>query len=178
MDMTKLEEEIYGKIDIAFSINSIVPRNPKDTPIILDEIYKAVKPGGRFIAILPSFDTILYLKKLWYERRIKLLKERYNHGIKKVGSKLKARWDTYREFKRRKLNERKDLYADDGSNVQRFIHESEIEHLLKKAGFELKQMEKVTYPWELCKKYNYDYFPEKKEIWDWFVVAKKPGNGE
>lgn len=185
MDMTKLEEEmerieedIYGKIDIAFSINSILPRNPKDTPIILDEIYKSLKPGGLFIAILPSFDTILHLKKLWYERRIKLLKKRYNHGIKKVGSKLKARWDTYREFKRRKLNVRKHLYADDGSNVQRFIHKSEIKLLLNKAGFVLKQMEEVTYPWKLCEKYNYDYFPGKDEIWDWFVVAEKPGNGE
>jgi len=173
-EMEKLEEEIYGEIDIAFSINSILPRNPKDTPIILDEIYKAVKPGGLFIAILLSFDTILYLKELWYKRRIEHLEKRYKHSIKKLGSKLKARWDTYREFKRRKLNKRKHLYADDGSNVQRFIHENKIKPLFNKAGFELKKTEKVTYSWKLCKEYNYECFLGKKDIWYWFVVAKKP----
>jgi ubiquinone/menaquinone biosynthesis C-methylase UbiE len=175
-EMKKLKEEIYGKIAIAFSINSILPRNPKDTPIILHEIYKTLNPGGLFIAILPSFDTVLYLKELWYKRRVNELKELWHKDrIKKLGSSWKARRDTNREFhKCRKLNKRKHLYADDGSNVQRFIRDNEIQHLLKKAGFELKQKEKVTYPWELCKKYNYDYFPEKKEIWDWFVVAKKP----
>ena len=181
MDMTRLEEEmgkkeeeIYGKIDIAFSINSILPRNPKDTPIILHEIYNALTPGGIFIAIVPAFDTVLYLKELWYERRIERLKERYKHSIKKLGSKLEAIMDTRREFyKCRKLNKRKQLYADDFSNVQRFIHDNKIQDLLKDAGFELLQKEKVTYPWELCKKYNYDYFPGKEEIWDWFVVAEK-----
>lgn len=49
----------------------------------------------------------------------------------------------------------------------------EKDQVLKKAGFEILKKEKVTYPWELCKKYNYDYFPGEKEIWDWFVVAKK-----
>jgi len=145
MDMTKLEEEmeklgeeIYGKIDIAFSINSILPRNHKDTPIILHEIYNALKPGGLFIAILPSFDTVLYLKKLWYKRRTKHLKERYKYNIKKLRWICEARMDTWRKFhKHLKLNKHKHLYADDGSNVQRFIHEKEIKRLLKKAGFEI-----------------------------------------
>ena len=182
MDMTKLEEEmekieedIYGKIDIAFSINSILPRSHKDTPIILHEIYNALKPGGLFIAILPSFDTVLYLKGLWYKDRIKRLEERYEHSIRKLGSNLEAFMDTRREFyKCRKLNKRKHLYADDGSNVQRFIHEKEIKPLLKKAGFEILKKEEVTYPWGLCNEYNYGNFhEEEKEIWDWFVVAKK-----
>lgn len=164
MDMTNLME-VYGEIDIAFSINSILPRHPGDTPIILKEIYKSLKPGGLFVAVLPSFDSVLYLKDLWYK-----------HNIKKLGSKWKAKLETWREFhKRRRLNVRDGLYADDFSNVQRFIHDKEIEPLLRKAGFDLRQKEKVTYPWELCKIYNYGYFPEEeKNIWDWFVVAEKP----
>lgn len=165
MDMTNLME-IYGEIDIAFSINSILPRDPNDTPIILKEIYKSLKPGGLFIAILPSFDSVLYLKEVWYKRY-----------VKKLESKWKAKGETKREFyKRRKLNERTCLYADDFSNVQRFIRDEEIEPLLRKAGFDLTRIKKVTYPWELCKRYNYGYFPEEeKNIWDWFVVAEKPG---
>lgn len=184
MDIIDLRK-LYGKIDIAFSINSILPRDPNDTPKMIQEIYRTLKPGGLFIAILPSFDTILYLKKLWFEDYFNKLeskrkaKRRSNfpysiaHWLKKEKNKWKAELATYLEFRKRKLNKTKHLYADDFVNVQRFIHENEIRPLLEKTGFKILYKDKVTYPWKLCEKYNYGYFPEKDEIWDWFVVAKK-----
>lgn len=185
MDITNLSE-LYEKIDIAFSINSILPRNPNDTPKMIQEIYKALKPGGLFIGILPSFDTVLYLKKLWLEdyfnklenKRKAKLKSNFPysmaHWFKKEKNKWKAELETYLEFRKRKLNKRKHLYADDFVNVQRFIHESEIKDLLvDDADFKILHKDKVIYPWEVCKKYNYEYFPGNDEIWDWFVVAKK-----
>jgi ubiquinone/menaquinone biosynthesis C-methylase UbiE len=98
IDMTNLSE-ISGDIDIAFSINSILPRNPNDIPIILDEIYNALKPGGLFIAILPSFDTVLYLKELWYKHNIE------NKKRSKWKAERKAKWKVMQEFhKHHKLN--------------------------------------------------------------------------
>jgi ubiquinone/menaquinone biosynthesis C-methylase UbiE len=184
MNITNLSE-LYEKIDIAFAINSILPIDPNDTPKMIQEIYNALKPGGLFIAILPSFDTILYLKKLWLEdyfnklesKRKAKLKNNFPYPIanwlKKEKNKWKAELATYLEFRKRKLNMTKHLYVDDFVNVQRFIHENEIRPLLEKTGFKILYKDKVTYPWKLCKKYNYDYFPGNDEIWDWFVVAKK-----
>jgi len=190
MDLSKL----YKKIDIAFSINSILPRNPDDTPEMIKEIYKTLKPGGRFIAILPSFDAVLHLKKLWSEdcfnklERKREAKRRNNfpysiaNWFKKEKNKWEAKRKTYSEFRERKLNETKHLYAGDFGIVQRFIHEEEIQGLLGKAGFKkILYKAKVKYPWKLCEKYNYGYFPisdeENEEIWDWFVVAKKEIQG-
>ena len=176
IDMTNMEEmkKIYGTIDIAFSINSILPRNPNATPIILHEIFDILKPGGLFIAIFPSFDAVLYLKELWCKCGIEDLKELCKHMIKNFGSKCKTKFETMLEFdKLRKLNVPKRLDADDFLNVHRFIYDKDTQPLLRKAGFILTHMEKVTYhPYELCKEYDYDYFPEE-EIWDWFVVAEK-----
>jgi SAM-dependent methyltransferase len=79
------------KIDIAFSINSILPRNPNAIPIILDEIYKSLTPGGLFIAILPSFDTVLYLKELWYKCRIDDLETLCKFRLKNFGKKMESK---------------------------------------------------------------------------------------
>lgn len=186
MEMTNLSE-LYEKIDIAFSINSILPRNPNDTPKMIKEIYETLKPGGRFIAILPSFDAVLYLKKLWSEeclnklerKREAKLKSKFPYSIanwfKKERDKWEAKRETYSEFRKRKLNKKKHLYAGDFGIVQRFICENEIQGLLGDAGFKkILYKDKVKYSWKLCEKYNYGHFPESdKEIWDWFVVAKK-----
>jgi len=185
MHMTNLSE-MYGKIDIAFSINSILPRNPDNTLKMIQEIYKTLKPSGIFIAILPSFDTILYLKKLWSEdyfnklerKREAKLQSNFPYSIVNWFRKEKNIWEAelkaYFKCRKRKLNKTKQLYAGDFGIVQHFIHENEIQFLLGKAGFEkILDKAKVKYPWKLCKKYNYGYFPEKDEIWDWFVVAKK-----
>lgn len=186
MEMTNLSE-LYEKIDIAFSINSILPRNPNDTPNMIKEIYETLKPGGKFIAILPSFDAVIDLKELWSKeclnklerKREAKLKSKFPYSIanwfKKEKNKWEAKRETYSECRKRKLNKKKHLYAGDFGIVQRFICENEIQGLLEDAGFKkILRRAKVKYPWKLCEKYNYGYFPESgKEIVDYFVVAKK-----
>jgi hypothetical protein len=34
-------------------------------------------------------------------------------------------------------------------------------------------MKKVLYPWEYARDFDYGYFPDKPEIWDWFVEAER-----
>lgn len=162
LDMRDLRT-VYNTFDIAFSVNSILPPNPSDVPIILSEIFKSLYAGGLFVSILPSFDTVLYLKELTF-------KDLLNKGT----SELKAKGMVDELFiKKRKLDEELGLYADDGVHVQKFLHIDEIRTLLPEAGFRIKLIEKVVYPWELSRKHGYGYFPGKPEIWDWFVVATK-----
>ena len=77
-------------------------------------------------------------------------------------------------------NARERLDAEDFLNVYHYIYGKEIRPLLEKTGFELKLMDKVTYPpCKLCEEYDYDYdYFSEEDFWDWLVVAKKPGNGE
>ncbi len=167
MDMTNLGK-LNKNIDIAFSINSILPSNPKDTLCILKQIHSVLKPKGLFIGILPSFDAVLHLKNL-YRRDVE---KKLNC---KFLAKQRAQIKIWYEFKfHRKLNIKHCLYADDFINTQRFIHDKDIKPILEKTGFQIEKEDKVIYPWNICMNYNYGYFPdEKKQIWDCFVVARK-----
>lgn len=150
---------------------------------MLRQIAKTLKPNGMFVAVLPSFDAVEYLKKLEFKRfkesraedLPKLLKTK---PLKSIVSYLWACLDTWKLFHReRRMNRRKKLYADDNVNIQRFIQGREIKSLLAKAGLTLRQSpEKLHYSWDLAKRFNYGYFLEEEEIWDWFIVAWKGEN--
>jgi len=193
LDALDLSEH-YGEFDIVFSLNSILPRNPSDTPVMLREIARALKPRGLFVAVLPSFDTLLDLKKierpLFIERRAQRLPRfAKRHSI--IGTPLawirgrndlwKAfHWDkrmsgwidsTLGRFRLCRLVASKfgctlgpDLFADDGANLQRFINGDDIEQLLKKADLDLREKMRFEYSWEVATKYGYGHF--KPEIYE------------
>lgn len=175
IDMKDLKP-LYNKIDIVFSLNSILPQDPRDTEPMLHQIAKTLKPGAQFVAILPSFDTVEYLKNLEF-KQFKRSREQNlkKYPFKKILCYFWAWFDTRNLFLReRKMNKRKRLYADDGVNIQRFIHKRDIRPLLAKIGLTLqREPEKLHYPWELAKKFDYGDFPGEEEIWDWFIVAWK-----
>ena len=56
-DMQDLSS-IYNKLDIAISVNSILPETIGEVDKMISEIYRSIKPGGEFIGILPAADTI------------------------------------------------------------------------------------------------------------------------
>lgn len=53
---------------------------------------------------------------------------------------------------------------------------AKIQLLKKQQNADLRltcEPEKVYYPWELTRRFDYGYFPlAKEEIWDWFIVAE------
>lgn len=57
--------------DSIISINSIIPEKRKEADIIIKEAYRVLKPRGRFIAILPSYDNAKKAVKI-HRIRLKL----------------------------------------------------------------------------------------------------------
>lgn len=162
MDIRNLEV-FYDYSDIIFSINTIASYSLTVAKEMLEETFKALKVGGIFVAVFPAFDAVLYQRELtcaaYIERDLTF-------------SEAERKTDDY-FVRRNKLNLENRTYADDGVHDQKMFTEDEIHSLLQEIGFKDIVTKKVLYPWELCKKYGYGYFPGKPEIWDWFSVAHK-----
>jgi 2-polyprenyl-3-methyl-5-hydroxy-6-metoxy-1,4-benzoquinol methylase len=150
--------------DIIISVNSITPSTRDDVVLMLRKIRDHLKPNGSLMAILPSFDTTIYLKSLWKERYVKEYKctEHADRIIKSIDIN-------------KKVNESACCYADDGCISQCYHTQETIKKELENAGLRLtSKPEKIYYPWELTKKFDYGYFPKaKEEIWDWYVTAER-----
>ena len=153
----------YGYFDAAFLINTLTTYDVSVAEDIIKETFRILRAGGLFVAIFPSFDTVLYQRELTYASYI-------GQGLSCEEAREKT--DDY-FVRRKKLNLEKGTYADDGIHDQKFFTEDEIHALLQVTGFKDIVTEKVLYPWDLSKKYGYGYFPGKPEIWDWFCHAHK-----
>lgn len=112
-------------------------------------------------AIMPSYDTTLYLQKLWRE-----------HYTNSLGSSHADR--IVRALRRNKLaNDDEASYADDGQISQCYHTPETIKRELRAAGLRcVREPKEVRYPWELANRFDYGFFEGKEEIWDWFVVAE------
>jgi len=148
--------------DVVFSVNSILPPHRRDVVSMLTRIRESLAPEGRLLAILPSYDTTLYLLNLWVEHYRSMGAS--EAGIRKLEERFRSS---------KLMDDRQRLYADDEHNVQSYHDPETIKTEFNESGLKLMgEPEKVYYPWKLTKKYDYGYFPDaKEEIWDWFVIA-------
>ena len=68
-DLAPLRKKLnLNKLDIIFSINSIFAEDPNEIDMMLCQIALTLKSGGKLIAVLPSFDTVEYLRDLELEK--------------------------------------------------------------------------------------------------------------
>lgn len=176
--------------EVVFSLNSILPREPSDTPRILREIAASIKPGGTFVAILPAFDTVTALKEcelpFFVDRRRRLGGPPSLWGIRNV----LGRWDRWKAYHIKKRMSgwignsvgrlslarflwRKAfahsigpcLFADDGANLQRFIRKREIAVELNRAGLTIRSAypTEVYYDWASALKCGYGNFADPND---------------
>lgn len=152
------------KFDIIISSNSVLPKTRQDVVQLFLTLRELLKRSGKLLAILPAFDTTIYLKGLW---------EDYYRGLN-VGEEQVNRIS--RAFEETKLmNHTERSYADDGHNIQCYHTEETIPLEMTEGGLRIVgPPTKVYYPWELTRKFDYGYFPDAvEEIWDWFVVSER-----
>jgi len=150
------------KFDLIFSVNAILPSDRKDVVSILESISEGLSPHGQLWAIMPSYDTTEHL--------IQCIQKDLED---QVGSeKASAEAEHFR------LSKKSDpvtcSYADDGVHVQCYHTPETMMREFEEADLTiLKPLEKVYYPWELTRRYDYGFHPNHEEIWDWFVIAGK-----
>lgn len=148
--------------ELIVSVNAILPDSRAAILRQLRAIGRCLAPGGRLLAILPSFDTTEYLRDLW--------RRHYEAG----GLDEAAIAAAVTAFEQSRQMDPDNLaYADDGRNAQCYHTPASIKAEFAAAGLApLHPPEKVYYPWELTRRFGYGYFPDAgEEIWDWFVVA-------
>jgi SAM-dependent methyltransferase len=155
--------EATQKFDLILASNSILPRKRADVVTILGKIKDNLADDGLLLAILPSFDTCQYLLSRW--------EKIYRHRSSDEAYVQKC----VEAFQRSKKMNVDDLtYADDGVHSQCFHTPDSIAREFRAAGLEvIGKLQKVLYPWNYAKDFDYGYFPGTPEIWDWFVEARR-----
>jgi SAM-dependent methyltransferase len=151
------------RFDIIISVNSVLPAKREDVRRIFTAIRDNLRPTGKFYAVLPAFDACFALYEYWRSSY-----EAFSNDKDYVDRCAEAfRIAT-------KLDEKTMSYADDGVHPQSFHTEESIREDFGAVGLRIVGTpQKVKYPWEYARRLDYGYFPNKPEIWDWFVEAER-----
>jgi SAM-dependent methyltransferase len=146
------------RFDVAVAVNSLVMPDPRELDESLKQIHAVLRPGGRFLGIVPAMDAVHYVTTLLLDRALltgmPLESARRNaaaHGEHKY-------YDfAFGEFHYQGLH-------------QHFWHPFEVRYRLARTGFRRVRKAKVLLSWE--------QFPCSKELkihpapWDWFFSAE------
>jgi 2-polyprenyl-3-methyl-5-hydroxy-6-metoxy-1,4-benzoquinol methylase len=157
---TRKLREFRNKFDVVVSVNAILCPKISDVKNSLRSVFSTLKDEGMFFGVFPSMGSILYQGFLILEEQLK----KYNDERKAVAM-------TKRILERKKYNFINGTYNDDGE-VQKFYYDFELMLRLKDAGFKDIKLSKVKYPWN-SEISDHEDFPDKPEMWDWFVSARK-----
>jgi SAM-dependent methyltransferase len=151
-------DDLAGQLDVAVAVNSLVMPDVRVIDQTLMSIRATLKPGGRFMGVVPSIDTIAYQLML-------LLDQSLDHGQKPKEAKRLASLYTERRLYDFAFGE----FRFEGLR-QKFWQPFELEYRLTKAGFLTPTLGKVLYPWDESPAGNNSLskFPRS---WDWFFQA-------
>ena len=148
-------DDLAGQLDVAVAINSLVMPDVRLIDRTLRSIRASLKPGGLFLGVVPSIDTICYHFLL-------LLDQALDQGLEPREAKRFAALHTERRHYDFAFGE----FHFDGLR-QKFWQPFEIEFRLNKAGFTATTLGKVLYPWDESVAGS-DAFAEFPRAWDWF----------
>jgi SAM-dependent methyltransferase len=152
---------LAGKLDVAVAINSLVLPDLTGLEEALRQIQASMKPGGRFLAILPAMDAVHYYTMLLVDRALaagKPLAAARKNAAHHAEHEL---YDfAFGQFRYKGLE-------------QHFWQPFEIDYRLKRAGFGKVRRVRVRLSWQqlACGTELKDQPPP----WDWFVSAVREG---
>lgn len=153
-------DDLAGQLDLAIAVNSLVMPDVRLIDRSLAAIHASLRPGGRFLGIVPSIDAILYQTMLLYDQAL-------GHGLEP----REAQQFTAFHGEHRSYDFALGRFRYQGLK-QKFWHPFEVEYRLGKAAFREIALSKVLYPWDenLAGGIELSTYPRS---WDWFFTAKR-----
>jgi SAM-dependent methyltransferase len=150
--------DLAGQLDVAVAVNSVVMPDARVIDRTLRSVRASLKPGGRFMGVVPSIDTIGYHLMLLLDRSL-------DQGVEPRQAKKLASLHTERRLYDFAFGE----FHFEGLR-QKFWQPFELEYRLTKAGFSATTLAKVLYPWDdsVAGSESLAGFPRS---WDWFFLA-------
>ncbi len=149
--------ELRGHIDVACAINSLVMPDLDELERSLRAVRRLLKPGGRFLGIVPAIDGVHYLTTLLRDRARKLGK-----------SRDEARQNAARHAEHELYDFAFGDFHYQGLR-QHFWQPFEVRYRLHRAGFRCLRLARVSLSWVQfgCGR-ELDRYPPP---WDWFFEA-------
>ncbi len=149
---------LAGELDVAVAINSLVLPSLPDLEEALRQIRACLKPGGRFLGILPAMDAVHYYTMLVLDRALAA-------GLPLAAAKRNAAYNAEHELHDFAFGQ----FRYKGLE-QHFWQPFEIRYRLRRAGFRKVRLARVLLSWEqfACGIDLKDQLPP----WDWFVSAR------
>lgn len=144
-DLRKLSS-IRGGADAATSINSICAPNVRDATRMFRQMARSLRPGGAFFVVWPALESLSYLFDL--DRR--------------AGDPPEARGEV--------LTRRGVHIGATGYALKLFAAE-EIRAMCDDAGVRIAVLEKVEYPWRYMRTLGWGDYPNRKRLWDWYLIG-------
>lgn len=145
---------LHGQLDVAVAVNSLVMPDVRKLDAALVEIRRCLKPGGRFLGIVPAIDGVHYWTMLLVDRALR-------RGMPpEAAEKNAAHLAEHRYF-----NFAFSRFSFRGI-VQHFWQPFEIPWRLERAGFGAVRLEKVLLAWEHFP--GHGDFVGQPPPWDWF----------
>jgi len=149
---------LAGQVDAAVAVNSLVMPDLDDLEKTLHAIRAALRPGGRFLGVVPAMDAVHYYTMLLVDRarqRGLPLKQARKNAATHADHEL---YDfAFGQFRYRGLE-------------QHFWQPFEIPYRFARAGFGKVKTARVDLSWQqfACG----EELRERAPPWDWFVRAE------
>jgi SAM-dependent methyltransferase len=148
-------------IELVVAVNTILESSRDLNVNLLREIGRVLSPDGTAVLVLPAFEALSHLGDLRAggppTKQRKMLREMHA-GVLRI----------------KRPDQESASYMDDGTTREYFHSLATIPEELAMAGLQLlAEPTKVAYPWDLCRRFDYGYYPDSDPVWDWLVLCRR-----
>jgi SAM-dependent methyltransferase len=150
---------LKGQVDVAVAVNSLVLPDVGELEATLGQIHAALRPGGRFLGIVPAMDAVHYFTMLLLDR------------ARQAGMPVpQARKNAAHHAEHALYDFAFGDFRYQGIE-QHFWQPFEVKYRLRRAGFRRVRLKKVRLAWHQfgCARDLGDRPPP----WDWFFQARQ-----
>jgi len=149
------------KVDFALNVNVAIMACRRTLAGILKKISRSLKPGGHFVLVVPSLESMLFAEFRLIQWNLKTgmtHAQAISASVEEAEGSLDLRLE-------------EGMVDIDGVATKHYLKE-ELIVLLKELRFEIEAIEKVEYDWST----EFDQPPrwmKEPYPWDWLILSKK-----